>query len=248
MLLTAAALGVAHGLEPDHMAGITALTHEAANPRLSMLVGACFAVGHVVLVVLWIALATLLFRTSSFPAHFERFGLLAVGIVLTLLSLYLGYSGTRKLLHRHSHDHGDGRHTHVHLHLPGLMADDGHDHGLGVHDHDDGDHAHSHGLAAYLKIGTIGALFTLSPPVSMIAFISVAMAEGTSATIVGVVAVYAVTIVATMAVIGAGTGTLFGIAKENGSTYHAYLEVVASVAVLAVAVSLLVGNLPIVLT
>lgn len=238
LLLTAGALGVTHGIEPDHVAGITALTHEAGDPKLSALVGGCFAVGHAALVVAWIAFAYLLFGTASFPEAFEQFGMLFVGIILSLLSLYLGITGTRKLLHRHNHDHSDGPHTHYHVHLPEVLRPS-------TNDHDDGhgEHHHDH-VVEYLKIGTIGALFTLSPPVSMIAFISVAMSESGGTMMVGVVTAYAVAIIATMAAVGGGAGSLFRFSKAKGARFHAISQVVASLLVLGIAINLLAGAVP----
>lgn len=235
LLLTVGVLGITHGIEPDHIAGITALTHEAGDPKLSALVGGCFAVGHAVLVVLWIVIATLAFGTTSFPAVFEQFGLLFVGVILSLLSLYLGITGTRKFLHKHEHDHSSSSHIHYHVHLPASIRP-----AMGNH----GEHGHDHGVIEYLKIGTLGALFTLSPPVSMIAFISVTMAEGNSALMAGAVAVYTVTITATMAIIGGGTGTLFRLSKAKGERFHAISQVIASVLVLAFAANLLRGVIP----
>lgn len=259
LLLTAGVLGVTHGIEPDHVAGITALTQEASDPWLSALVGGCFAVGHTVLVVLWITIAYLLFGTTSFPPALEQIGLLCVGVVLSLLSLYLGISGTRKLVHEHSHDHGgeqhddhgEGRHSHYHVHLPTsiIPGTRGHrDHEYGDdneyrHDHGHA-HDHSHGAIEYLKIGTVGALFTLSPPVSMIAFISVTVADSSSFLITGVVTAYAVAITATMALVGGGVGALFEITKARGERFHALTQVVASVLVLAFGVDLLAGVVP----
>lgn len=240
LLIAAGVLGVTHGVEPDHVAGITALTHEAGDPKLSALVGGCFAAGHAILVVLWVALAHLLFDASSFPPVFEQFGLLFVGIVLSLLSLYLGVTGTRKLLHRHEHDHGDGVHAHFHVHLPVSIRSGTARRG----EHSDGEHDHSHGLVEYLKIGTVGALFTLSPPVSMIAFVSVAMSESSGTLMAGVVAAYAASIVATMAAIGGGAGSLFRFSKTRGERFHATSQIVASVLVLAFAVNLLAGVVP----
>lgn len=235
-LLTAGLLGVTHGIEPDHVAGITALTHEAGDPKLSALVGSCFAAGHALLVVVWIAGAYLLFGTTSFPAAFEQFGTLLVGTVLALLSLYLGVTGTRKLVHRHLHDHGGRLHSHYHIHLPAsirpVSSHDGH-----------GEHGHDHGVVEYLEIGTVGALFTLSPPVSMIAFISVTVADSGTPLMIGVVAAYAVSIVATMAVIGGGAGSLFGLSKARGERFHAISQVVASVVVLGFAVNIFAGLL-----
>lgn len=240
LLLTAGVLGLAHGIEPDHVAGITALTHEAGNAKLSALVGGCFALGHAILVVVWLALAALLFGTTSFPPQFEQFGLLSVGIILVLLSLYLGVTGTRNLFHKHHHDHDDGGHTHFHEHLPAsIRADrDGHS------DHSHGEHNHGHGVIEYLKVGTVGALFTLSPPVSMIAFITVAMSDSGGTVAVGVVAAYTVSIVATMAAIGGGAGSLFQLSKGKNERLHASLQVVAAVLVLVFAIYHLAGVIP----
>jgi hypothetical protein len=233
-LLTAGLLGITHGIEPDHVAGITALTHEAGDPKLSALVGGCFATGHALLVVAWIVAAYALFGTTSFPPAFEQFGTLFVGTLLALLSLYLGVTGTRKLIHRHRHEHGSEPHSHYHLHLPASIRPtaDGH-----------GEHAHEHTTLEYLKIGTVGALFTLSPPVSMIAFISVTIPEGGTPLLAGIVAAYAVTIIATMALIGGGAGSLFEFSKARGERFHAISQVVASVVVLGFAVNIFAGLL-----
>lgn len=235
-LLAAGALGITHGVEPDHVAGITALTHEAGDPKLSAVVGGCFAAGHATLVVLWIALVSLLFGTTALPAVFEQFGMLFVGIILSLLSLYLGITGTRKLLHNHGHDHAGEPHAHYHSHLPVSIRPLSSDH--------KGGHGHAHDVIEYLKIGTVGALFTLSPPVSMIAFISVVMSNSSKTLIIGVVAAYTIAIVATMAAIGGGAGSLFRLSKAKGERFHAISQVVASVLVLAFAVNLIVGVIP----
>lgn len=243
LLITAGVLGITHGIEPDHVAGITALTHEASEPKLSALVGGCFAAGHAALVVLWILIAYLLFGTTSFPAVFELIGMLFVGIMLSLLGLYLGITGTGELVHRHGHDHGDGFHVRYHVHLPvsirSATTDRNETHG--THDHD-------HGVVEYLKIGTVGALFTLSPPVSMIAFISVAMSQSDGSFLVGAVATYSVAIIVTMALIGGGAGSLFRLSKAKGERFHAISQVVASVLVLTFAINLLVDTVPGLLT
>ena len=242
LLLTAGILGITHGIEPDHVAGITALTHERGDPKLSALVGGCFAAGHVALVVIWIVLAYVLLGTTTFPPIFEQFGLLLVGIVLSLLGLYLGITGTRKLIHRHAHDHSDESHAHYHLHLPLSIRTRTNHHGNHVDDL--GEHSHSHGVLEYLKIGFVGALFTLSPPVSMLAFTSVALAETDVALLPGVVVVYGATIVATMTLIGGGAGALFRVSTARGQHFHAVSQVVASVLVLGVAGNLLVDLIP----
>lgn len=236
-------LGITHGIEPDHVAGITALTHEAGKPKLSALVGGCFAAGHAALVVLWILLAYLLFGTTSFSAVFEQVGMLFVGIMLSLLGFYLGIRGTGKLVHKHGHDHGDGFHVHYHVHLPVSIRpstiDRSENHGTHEHDHD---------VIEYLEIGTVGALFTLLTPVSMIAFISVVMSQSGGSHLVGAVASYSVAIIVTMALIGGGAGSLFRLSKAKGKRFHAISQVVASVLILTFAINRLVGTVPGLLT
>lgn len=230
--LTAGLLGIVHGIEPDHVAGITALTHEAGDPKLSAIVGVCFATGHVVLVVMWIAAAYLLFGTTSVPPVYERIGTLFVGIVLGVMSLYLGITGTRKLIHRHRHEHGKTRHSHFHIHLP-----------VSAQPVSDENHTHEHTRSEYLKIGIIGALFTLSPPVSMVAFISVTVPGGGRPLMTGIVAAYTLTIIATMAVIGGGASSLFQMSKARGERVHAIFQVITGIVVLGFALNIL-ADLP----
>lgn len=237
LLLTAVALGVSHGIEPDHVAGITALTLEAGDPRLSGVVGACFAIEHSLLVVLWIGVAWGLLGVTAFPEVFEQFGLLVVGIILSILGLYLGLSGTRKLVHRHEHIHAARNHVHYHLNLPAWLesavpqAGDGHD-------------DHGHGIVEYLKIGTVGALFTLSAPVSMIAFISVVMSSASVPELPLVISFYTMAIIATMAAVGGGAGTIFRRLKADGDHLHAMSQVLASIIVLVFAITVLVEAVP----
>lgn len=235
LVVTALVLGFTHGLEPDHVAGITALTQEADSPRLSALVGAIFGVGHALLVAVWIVVADTVLDTTNFSAHLEQFGLLIVGITLAVLSLYLGVTGIRRLVHRHPHEHGSDRHAHYHLHLPFVDRSEGNTRGQ------DGpiEHDHDHTVGEYLKIGVVGALFTLSPPVSMLAFISVTLADGTSALIGAVLGVYTVTIVATLAVVGAGAGTVVSATRRAGERVHAAFQVLVSAVILVIAVDLL---------
>lgn len=232
LLVTATVLGVTHGIEPDHVAGVTALTHEADNPRLSALVGACFAAGHVALVVVWIAIAHLLLGTTAFPAVFETFGMVLVGIILSILSLYLGISGTRRILHKHGHIHDRQPHSHYHIHIPAFLR---------LHTNA---HNHAHTALEYLKIGTIGALFTLSPPVSMIAFISVTAPETELVLLVGIVIAYTIAIIVTMAGIGGAAGSVFRFSRARSERVHAVSQIVASVLVLAFAAIIFSNAIP----
>lgn len=224
VLATAVLLGATHAVEPDHVAGIVSLTAEAGSTRLSALAGACFAVGHVALVALWVGFGTLLLDalTTEFPPAFARLGTLALGGTLAILGAVMGYLGFRKLRREQAHYHPDSgtHHSHDVLALPGYA------------DHD-------HGVVSYLKIGVVGALFTLSPPVTMLAFISGVAAEaGIGATPLAIVA-YAVGIVGVMTAIGTGAGAAFRLVKKQGTRVHALAQVVSAVFVTAFGLSFL---------
>lgn len=232
MMATAGLLGVTHAIEPDHVAGITALTDGAGDSRLSAVVGASFATGHVLLVVAWVVVATVLLGATTFPPVLETVGLTVVGAVLVVLSGVLGASAGWRLVHRHEHEHVDGPHAHFHLHLPGVSH--------APH----GDHGHEHGVREYLKVGVVGALFTLSPPLSMIVFVSVVLANAPVTLVVPVVLAYAVAITGTMSAIGFTAGTVFRLTSGRGARVHAALQMAVAGAVMVVAIHVLRENVP----
>lgn len=254
-LATAGVLGVTHAIEPDHVAGIAALTGREGDTRLSALAGACFSLGHVALVVVWLAIGYLLLGRTSFPPIYDTVGTVGVGLALGVLGTVMAVGGLRSVVHTHKHDYGDGTHTHAHLHLAGFDRPafgtvhdhpndgDGHtetgDHAADTTNHADADcvsdstrpsspvdrhrtgstHDHGHGGASYLKTGLVGALFTLSPPLSMIAFGSTLFPRyGTTAVGLAVVA-YTAAITATMSAIGAGVGVAAGTAIGTPRAY-----------------------------
>lgn len=228
-LLTAGVLGVTHAIEPDHVAGISSLTSEYGDSRLSALAGACFSVGHVALVVAWLGVGYLLLGRTSFPAVYGRVGTLGVGVLLGVLGAAMAVGGLRRIVRSAEHDHGGVTHSHPHIRLP-LPGFDGADHG--------------HDTVSYLKTGLVGALFTLSPPVSMIVFASTLL-PGYGAEAVGLaVLTYGVTITATMSLLGAGAGALFGLTNSRGDIVHGLAQTVAGVAVAALAGSLLLDAVP----
>lgn len=224
ILFTAAVLGVTHGIEPDHAAGILSLTSESGDSRFAAVIGACFAIGHVILVGAWIGVAQLLLEATSFPKFVESFGTFVLGVVLVFLGGTIGLLARRKFVHTHEHSHEDeGIHHHSHVHLPII----GKDH----HSSATPSLAHDHSIAEYLKIGIIGALFTLSPPLSMMAFISIVIADVGGVTVALVVGIYAITIILTMAVIGSGIGAFFTRMRERGQKIHTLAQLSAAVLV-----------------
>lgn len=227
VLATAGILGVTHAIEPDHVAGISSLTSEYGDSRLSALVGACFSLGHVALVIAWLAVAYVLFGRTEFPPIYDTIGTVGVGVILGVLGTVLAVVGLRRVLRLDEHEHGDVTHSHPHLHLP-LLGVGGHDHG--------------HDTVSYLKTGLVGALFTLSPPVSMIVFSSTLLPDYGATVVVPAVATYAVTITATMSLLGAGVSALFGFTRGRGVRLHGATQAVAGAAIAALAASILLGE------
>jgi nickel/cobalt exporter len=225
-LATAGVLGVTHAIEPDHVAGISSVTTEYGDSRVAALVGACFSLGHVALVIAWLAAASLLLDRTAFPPLYDRLGTIGAGLVLGLLGASMAVAGIRRVLRTDEHDHEHTTHSHPHLHLP-LPGFDGHD--------------HSHDVRSYLKTGLVGALFTLSPPVSMLVFASTLLPRAGAGVVSLAVLTYAVAITVTMSLLGAGVGTVFGRLDERGATLHGAVQAIGGVAVVALAAVLFLG-------
>jgi len=246
-LATAGILGVTHAIEPDHVAGISSVTAQYGDSRLSALVGACFSLGHVALVVVWLATGYLLLGRTEYPAVFDTVGTASVAALLSVLGVAMAIGGLRSLRHTHAHEHDGEVHSHPHVHLPAFGP--GHDHdaeNADGHDHDSPDdsgvvpHAHGHGVGAYLKTGVVGALFTLSPPLSMILFASTLFADYGGGVVAGAVVAYAVTITATMSALGAGVGVAVG-ATATSPRLHGAARLAGGILVTGFAVSMLTG-------
>ena len=217
-------LGATHAVEPDHVAGISAISSEYGDPRWSSVAGVCFALGHVALVVVWVVGGYLLLGRTGYPPLFEVVGTIGVGVVLGLFAVVTTASGIRQFVHDRPHEHDDVVHRHTHLHLlPGR--------------------SHDHGVAGLLKTGVVGALLTLSPPLTMLAFVTTMFPRFGPDVVALAIAAYAVTIVATMGVVGAGVGYLFGFAGGRSGRFHATLQVVTGAVIGVVAIAVASGAL-----
>jgi hypothetical protein len=223
---TAGVLGITHAVEPDHVAGITSLTGRYGDARLSAFVGACFSLGHVTLVVCWLGVGYLLLGRTGFPAAFDAVGTVGVAVVLGVLGAALATGGLRRAVYEHAHD--NDAHRHVHVRVPFVGGDE--------HDHD-------HTAAGYLETGVVGALFTLSPPLSMIVFSSTLLSAGPELVAVAV-GTYAVAITGTMSALGAGAGAVFGRTERLNARVHGAAQAVTGVVVVGLAGSLLVDVVP----
>jgi nickel/cobalt exporter len=225
---TAALLGVTHAVEPDHVAGITSLTGRYADAQRSALVGACFSLGHVALVVGWLSVAALADRTS-FPSVLDPLGTVGAALLLGVVGAGMAVGGLRTLARGHAREHDEASTPHIHLPLATGST-------TGTTDH-------SHGVRTYLQTGLVGALFTLSPPLSMLAFSTALLGRLDGATVALSVGVYAIAITATMGLVGAGTGATLGRLSAR-PRLRGGLRTVAGGLATALAVVMLAGSLP----
>ncbi len=99
-LLSAAMLGLRHGLDYDHVAAISDIAAAEAQPRRAMRLGLLYAFGHA-LMVAGLGIAVILFQLSL-PAALDRRMEQVVGATLLVLGLYVLYTDAFR---RHSHDH-----------------------------------------------------------------------------------------------------------------------------------------------
>lgn len=218
-LVTAGVLGLTHGIEPDHVAGIASLAGETADSRLSAVVGACFSLGHVALVVAWLGVLAVLNGRGALPTGLDAFGTAGAALLLAGIGAFTAVGGLRAVIRPDEHSHGDVTHGHLHVHLPRFGRTD-----------------HDHVVRSYLETGLLGALFTLSPPLSMLAFAGTLFPQyGISAVTLAVV-VYTLSITLTMSAVGAGVGTAFGRVRELDARAYGAVRVVAGVAAASLAV------------
>lgn len=212
ILLSAALLGVTHALEPDHVAGITALATEGSRWRAA-LVGACFAVGHVALVAVWVGVGS--FVVDSLPvAPLEAFGSTALGVVLLAVALVTARAGLHSL-----------RGT-DHAHVGSTLVER-----FGRPD----------SVRDYLAVGLVGALFTLSPPLSMLAFVTGVLPTAGAGGAWTAVLAYAVGIVVVMAGAGLLAGGAFDALEDRGRHTQAAGQFLASGVVATLGLLVLAG-------
>ena len=257
-LATAGVLGFTHAIEPDHVAGISTLAGETGDSRLSAVVGACFSLGHVALVVVWLGVLAVLGGQGALPPGLDTVGTVGAALLLGVLGTVMAVGGLRVVVRTDEHSHGDVTHEHPHLSLPlPGVGNHGHEHD-GEHDHDHGtDHGHpddhdhdhpddhAHSLGAYLKTGLLGALFTLSPPLSMIAFAGTLFPQYGFGAVSLAVVVYAVSITLTMSAIGAGVGATLDTTRHLDARAYGAVRTVAGAAVVALAGVMLATTLPV---
>ena len=226
ILASAAVLGVTHAFEPDHAAGISALTDDTDGWRHAALVGASFAVGHVVVVLAWVTVLTLLGGTlEQVPGLAESVGTAVPAVVLSGVALLLGTTGVRRIRGRTPRPHSEDADGTVER-LLAMVHERLHN-----HDHET--------TSEYLQTGIIGSLFALSPPVSMLALVTTVLpTAGISVTVLAA-GTYAVGLTVSMIAVGAGLAGVFWAADGRGRRVHGTVELVGGVVVFGFAMQLL---------
>lgn len=181
VVATAALLGATHAVEPDHLAGIVGVSGAAGGPR-GATVGAWFAAGHVALVAGWLALGTVLL--DGLPAGTGPVGDATLGLVLLATGTLVGRDAVRT--------------------YRATVRGRGHDHAPPFPARADG------GSVRFLGVGLVGAAFTLSPPLTMLGFLTGVLPRVGATGAWAAVGTYAVVIVTTMAAVGAVGGAGVG--------------------------------------
>ena len=118
LLAAAFALGLAHGLEPDHLATVSVLVLRGAGARESALAGLRFGAAHVG--VLLVAGAFAMLFNVVMTEEAAQAAEIVSGAVLFLLGLTCLFAPARAdFIHAHVHVHGGSRHVHLHVHRDG---------------------------------------------------------------------------------------------------------------------------------
>jgi ABC-type nickel/cobalt efflux system permease component RcnA len=138
-------IGMAHALEADHLAAVSAMLNGKSSRKALIARGAVWGVGHT-LSLFTICTVVVLFGltiTGRVEAGLE----LAVGVMIVVLGCRVLWKLHRERIHVHVHAHADTRHIHLHSH-----AADPAPHEASAHDHR---HAVRKGHLATMGIGMV---------------------------------------------------------------------------------------------
>lgn len=139
---TAAALGLLHALELDHVVAVSAFVAQRPSARAAASFGAQWGIGHSAAVLA--AGGLLLASGLRMPERFTAYGEAGVGLMLVAVGAWAFASARRMHLHppaehgnhAHLHAHLDHdhphTHTHAHPHPHTHPHDAGHDLGAGI--------------------------------------------------------------------------------------------------------------------
>lgn len=208
----AAAIGVRHAFEADHIAAIATITARAATWRRAALLGVAWGAGHTV--ALLVATAVLILSKTILP---ERAVLLleaAVGAVIVVLASRLLIDLYRGRVHMHRHVHGAVTHTHPHQHVA-----------------PEGDEPQSHHSAAVMtRPFAVGLLHGAAGSAALLVTTVAATGDATEA-VAGVVAFGAASMVAMVVASTALSLPLVWTARHAGAAMRLVTATVGAVSV-----------------
>lgn len=131
LLLNAFLLGLAHALEPDHVAAVS--TFLSRYPGRVRAVRFCvrWGMGHMLPLLLSVVIVAML--GTALPVRLATYAERGVGAILVLLGVWVLREVWVGRVHSHQHEHGGVAHTHLHAHT--RNHDSEHEHVPHVHAH-----------------------------------------------------------------------------------------------------------------
>lgn len=188
LLLNAFLLGLAHALEPDHVAAVSTFLSRYSGRARAVRFCVRWGIGHMLPLLLSVVVVATL--GTALPARLAVYAEQGVGAILILLGAWVLREVWRGRVHSHRHEHGGVPHTHLHAHT---HSDDS--------EHDSVLHVHAHG--AFL-VGVVHG-FAGSASVLVLALVAGATSPGLSA---AYVATFGSGVIIGMAAYGWSAGTL----------------------------------------
>ena len=115
-LALAAALGLRHSADPDHLVAVSTLIagRRRHGGRAAARLGAAWGAGHA-LTLLAFGLPVVLVR-ALLPDAVQRLAEAGIGVLIVALAVQLLVRWRRGAFHVHVHDHDGAPHTHLHSH------------------------------------------------------------------------------------------------------------------------------------
>ena len=115
-IVLAAALGLRHALDPDHLMAVTTLVAGSKDngTRRAARLGVTWGAGHALAIVV-LGLPVVLAH-AVLPELVQRVAESAIGVIIALLAARLLVRWRRGVFHLHVHEHDGERHLHVHSH------------------------------------------------------------------------------------------------------------------------------------
>ncbi len=143
-------IGMAHALEADHLAAVSAMLNGKASRGSLIARGAAWGLGHTLALFGLCALVVLggLTITGRAEAALE----LAVGVMIVGLGARVLWRLRRDKVHLHVHSHGQERHVHLHSHAADPLP-----HAASRHEHRHPARAHLGSLGIGLLHGAAGS-------------------------------------------------------------------------------------------